>query len=85
MLGAPVATAEGAAHFHICPLVERAGGFTSSLELAVAAPAQLLRLLQPGTAGSGALDLRVPEGTDSVTITVSSGPLELSQSVPLPR
>jgi len=63
----------------ICPVIRRARGFIAplGLETGSSRTTSILRLVQPGTDTSGALEVRTPD--PSITITVSDGGL-LSQS-----
>ena len=72
-------TRSGPGRYLICPVVRRAQSFTTplGLETGSSRTTSILRLVQPGTDSSGALEVRTTE--PSVTITVSDGGL-LSQS-----
>jgi sugar lactone lactonase YvrE len=63
----------------ICPVIRRAAGFSQALGLSAGSSlaASILRLVQPGTDSSGALEVQTSES--SVSITISDGGL-LSQS-----
>ena len=63
----------------ICPVIRRARGFIAplGLETGSSRTTSILRLVQPGTDTSGALEVQTPD--PSITITVSDGGL-LSQS-----
>jgi sugar lactone lactonase YvrE len=72
-------TRTGPGRYLICPVVRRAQGFTASLGLETGSSrsTSILRLVQPGTDTSGALEVETPD--PSISITVSGGGL-LSQS-----
>jgi sugar lactone lactonase YvrE len=72
-------TRTAAGRYLICPVVRRAPGFSTALQLQTGSSlaASVLRLNQPGTDSSGALELETTQ--PSVTITVSDGGL-LSQT-----
>lgn len=63
----------------ICPVVQRAQGFTTPLELETGSSltTSILRLVQPGTDSSGALEVQTTD--PSINISVSDGGL-LSQT-----
>jgi len=63
----------------ICPVIRRARGFIAplGLETGSSRTTSILRLVQPGTDTSGALEVQTPD--PSITITVSDGGL-VSQS-----
>ena len=68
----------------ICPVIRRSQSFTSPLSLQAGSglTTSILRLVQPGTGSSGALEVETPDR--SIGILVSDGGLlSQSQSVPL--
>jgi hypothetical protein len=69
----------GPGHYLICPVIRRAPGFGTPLGLETGSSAitSILRLVQPGTDSSGALEVQTME--PSLGITVSDGGL-LSES-----
>ena len=71
----------------ICPVIHRASGFTGTLELQVESSTkiQILRLVQPGTDSSGAVEVRSSEPSLALTVVTSGGgtKLGLGQSVSL--
>jgi len=73
--------------FIICPVIRRATGFTRALGLATGSSltTAILRLVQPGTDSSGALEVQTPERWIIISVTSTSGGdhLELSQTVQL--
>jgi sugar lactone lactonase YvrE len=77
VLDPPKVTRTTRGTFIICPVIRRASGFTQPLGLLAPPNSLTLRLVQPGTATSGAVEVQTSE--PSVIITVSDGGL-LSQS-----
>lgn len=68
----------------ICPALRRSAGFTASLTLTPASTAAtaILRLEQPGAESAGGLEVGTNQA--SVTFSIGSGALQLSQAVPVP-
>jgi sugar lactone lactonase YvrE len=87
LLDPAMVTAAGAGHFIVCPNVRRAAGFTDPLTITVSStlPITVLRQTEPGSDTSGALEVQTPASAITITVsdTQTSGPLELSQTVPL--
>lgn len=73
----------GPGHYLICPVVRRAQGFNTPLGLETGSSTitSILRLVQPGTDSSGALEVQTTE--PSITIGVGAGLLGQTQTVPL--
>jgi sugar lactone lactonase YvrE len=80
-------TRTAAGTFIICPVIRRVPGFSRPLGLATGSSltTAILRLVQPGTDSSGALEVQTPERSIviSVTNTAGSDNLGLSQTVQL--
>jgi sugar lactone lactonase YvrE len=79
ILDPPKVTRTARGTYIICPVIRRAAGFNQPLGLLAGSglAASVLRLVQPGTDSSGALEVQTSE--PSVSITISDGGL-LSQS-----
>jgi sugar lactone lactonase YvrE len=79
ILDPPKVTRTARGTYTICPVIRRAAGFSKPLGLLTGSglAASILKLVQPGTDSSGALEVQTTETT--ITITVSDGGL-LSQS-----
>jgi sugar lactone lactonase YvrE len=73
--------------FIICPVIRRAAGLTGPLGLATGSSLStaILRLVQPGTDSSGALEVQTSERSITISVTGSAGSesLDLSQTVQL--
>jgi sugar lactone lactonase YvrE len=73
----------------ICPVIRRAEGFTDPLgiETGSSLTTSILRLLQPGTDSSGALEVRTPDHSISIGVSDNRAGslLGLSQTVALPQ
>ncbi len=84
VLDPPTVTRTSRGTFIICPAIRRAPGFQKALGLTTGSSvtASILRLVQPGTDSSGAIEVQTSER--SVTIDIAGGTLSLSQTVPLP-
>ena len=73
----------GPGHYLICPVVRRAQGFSTPLGLTTGSSAitWILRLVQPGTDSSGAIEVQTTE--PSLGITVNAGLLSQSETISL--
>jgi sugar lactone lactonase YvrE len=78
-------TAQGT--YLICPVIHRAPGFTGALEIQTESSAtiQVLRLVQPGTDSSGAIEVRSTQPSIAVSIIAGAGSnsIGLGQNIPL--
>jgi sugar lactone lactonase YvrE len=78
-------TAQGS--YVICPVIHRAPGFTYPLELQLGSSrtTTVLRLVQPGTDSSGAIEVRTTEPTIAIGVVANAGGnvLNLAQTVRL--
>lgn len=87
VLDPPNVTRTTAATFVICPVIRRAVGFNDPLRLSTGSSvgSSILRLVQPGTVSSGALEVRTTERAIVINVdTISGGVnLALSQTVAL--
>ena len=85
-LDPPRVTKLGASTFAICPSIRRAAGFTQPLTLSTGSGSQtsILQRVQPGTASSGALEVKTTERSLTITVT-AAGSIALSQAVDLPQ
>ena len=84
ILDPPKVTRSAPGKYLICPVIRRAPTFTTTLRLEAGSSqtTSILRLLQPGSDSSGALEVQTTQ--PSITITVSDGArLSQSQRVPL--
>jgi len=80
-----VRTAQGT--YVICPVIHRAPGFTGALEIQTESSAkiQVLRLVQPGTDSSGAIEVRSSQPSIAISIVAGAGSngVGLGQTIPL--
>jgi sugar lactone lactonase YvrE len=87
VLGPATVTRTAAGGFVICPVIQRAPGFTRALRLSMgSSPAtSILGLVQPGTDSSGALAVRTSQPAVTITIDAGGGGpnLAVSQTVRL--
>jgi sugar lactone lactonase YvrE len=81
VLDTPSVSRTSGGTFVVCPAVRRAPGFLGALALTIGSSAttSVLRLVEPGLDSSGAVEIRTAD--PSITITIGSGALNLSQSV----
>ena len=87
ILDSPKVTRTARGTYVICPIIRRVVGFSSPLGLSTGSSptTSVLQLVQPATDSSGALEVKTPERSITITVTTTdgSGNLTLSQTVPL--
>jgi len=89
VLDPPKVTRTARGTFIICPVIRRAAGFTGLLALSTGSSltSAILRLVQPGTDSSGALEVQTSAQSININVlgtpSTGSGSLGLSQTVQL--
>jgi sugar lactone lactonase YvrE len=83
LLGTPSVKRLSGGRLQVCLALERAGGFSASLQLSIPQQAgvHVIRVRQPAPDSSGAVEVRLDGGTQHFTLTVSSTAGRLSQVV----